>query len=127
MGLPASLVRTESNCSQVWCKTFQVCCYYAALQLPVVVGSQEDHMADHEEEDGVGSEGWEVGGVAGRVWLAGLARVTTISLVGLLAVAAIPLLRGNHRQAGLQLLVSLAAGTLLGNVHTSTIISVPHQ
>ena len=37
-----------------------------------------------------------------------------ISLVGLVAVAAIPLLKGPHQDSLLQLLVSLAIGTLVG-------------
>ena len=36
------------------------------------------------------------------VWLASVGSIVVISLVGLLAVAALPLLRGKHRKAALQ-------------------------
>lgn len=49
------------------------------------------------------------------VWLAGMGSVGLISLVGLLAVGVLPLLAGPHQEAVLQLLVSLAVGTLVGD------------
>ena len=38
------------------------------------------------------------------MWLASVGSIVVISLVGLLAVAALPLLRGKHRKAALQVL-----------------------
>ena len=38
------------------------------------------------------------------MWLASVGSIVVISLVGLLAVAALPLLRGRHRKAALQVL-----------------------
>merc|ERR1719264_2494836 len=64
-----------------------------------------------------------LGGIHSSVWLASVGSIVVISLVGLLAVAALPLLRGKHRKAALQLLVSLAVGTLVGD---SLIHLIPH-
>ena len=40
------------------------------------------------------------------VWLASLGSILVISLVGLFAVAALPLLRGRHRKTALQVKLS---------------------
>ena len=39
------------------------------------------------------------------MWLASIGSIVVISLVGLLAVAALPLLRGRHRKAALQVML----------------------
>ena len=49
------------------------------------------------------------------IWLAGLGSTVVVSLVGLLAVGAVPLLQGPHQDTLLQFLVSLAVGTLVGD------------
>ena len=49
------------------------------------------------------------------VWLTSLGSICVISVLGLVAVAAIPLLQGPHQDTLLQLLVSLAIGTLVGD------------
>ena len=80
-----------------------------------------------ENEGGAGRGGHREGGagqgVGTSAWLAGLASVTVISVSGLAAVAVIPLLRGPRQAATLQALVSLAAGTLVGD---SLIHLLPH-
>ena len=49
------------------------------------------------------------------MWLASIGSIVVISLVGLLAVAALPLLRGRHRKAALQvmLLVVVVCGAIV--------------
>ena len=47
------------------------------------------------------------------MWLASVGSIVVISLVGLLAVAALPLLRGKHRKAALQVLEMVAVMLVL--------------
>ena len=47
------------------------------------------------------------------MWLASVGSIVVISLVGLLAVAALPLLRGKHRKAALQVGDMVVAVTMV--------------
>ena len=71
-----------------------------------------DHGQSHNHEDETLSN---TQSLPTSVWLASIASIIVISLVGLGAVAAIPLLQGPHQDSLLQLLVSLAIGTLVGD------------
>lgn len=81
-----------------------------------------DHNTDIHDHDHIDSDSDEaysfeerIAAIPVRIWLAGLGSVGVISLVGLLAVGAIPLLKGPHQETVLQVLVSLAVGTLVGD------------
>jgi len=73
---------------------------------------EDDHGHDHAESSSFEER---IAAISGTVWLASLSSVGVISLVGLLAVGAIPLLKGPHQETVLQVLVSLAVGTLVGD------------
>jgi len=79
----------------------------------------DNHVHEHSEsfQDEASSRSFEerIAAIPVEVWLAGLGSVGVISLVGLLAVGAIPLLKGPHQETVLQVLVSLAVGTLVGD------------
>ena len=75
-------------------------------------GSQENHGVSHNH--GVETQSIKKS-LTTSVWLTSFASICVISLVGLASVAAIPLLKGPHQDSLLQLLVSLAIGTLVGD------------
>ena len=58
------------------------------------------------------------------MWLASVGSIVVISLVGLLAVAALPLLRGRHRKAALQVL-HLVVVVIMPMVFTVMLMLVP--
>ena len=75
--------------------------------------NDNNHGHSHEHEDQTPSKSTK--SLSTSVWLTSLGSICVISLVGLVAVAAIPLLKGPHQDSLLQLLVSLAIGTLVGD------------
>ena len=77
----------------------------------------DSHDHDHRDSDSDEAYSFEerIAAIPVTIWLAGLGSVGVISLVGLLAVGAIPLLKGPHQETVLQVLVSLAVGTLVGD------------
>ena len=77
--------------------------------------TENHHHGHYEPFDEENSLEEDILSIPAVVWLAGLGSVGVISLVGLLAVGAIPLLTGPHQDSVLQLLVSLAVGTLVGD------------
>jgi len=80
---------------------------------------QATDIHDHEHTNSDSDEAYSfeerIAAIPVTIWLAGLGSVGVISLVGLLAVGAIPLLKGPHQETVLQVLVSLAVGTLVGD------------
>lgn len=80
---------------------------------------QATDIHDHEHTNSASGEAYSfeerIAAIPVTIWLAGLGSVGVISLVGLLAVGAIPLLKGPHQETVLQVLVSLAVGTLVGD------------
>ena len=79
---------------------------------------QHDDLEEEAEEAvaaAVGQLGARLGSIPHTTWLAGFSSIAVISLVGLLTVGIIPMLRGPHQDSALQLLVSLAVGTLVGD------------
>ena len=79
--------------------------------------TKDIHDHDHTDSDSDEAYSFEerIAAIPVTIWLAGLGSVGVISLVGLLAVGAIPLLKGPHQETVLQVLVSLAVGTLVGD------------
>ena len=78
--------------------------------------TEDNHGHDHDSDHADPSSFEErIAAISGTVWLASLCSVGVISLVGLLSVGAIPLLKGPHQETVLQVLVSLAVGTLVGD------------
>ena len=80
------------------------------------------HQHDEDEEDisviiDIKSLGFKfsLGMISSTTWLASFSSILVISVVGLLTVGVIPLLKGPHQETALQLLVSLAVGTLVGD------------
>lgn len=73
------------------------------------------HSHDESDEAFLSSFEDRISAIPSSIWLASLGSIGVISLVGLLSVGAIPLLKGSHQDTVLQLLVSLAVGTLVGD------------
>ena len=76
----------------------------------------DDHRDQHSLQGAAAvGGGARLGSIPGTTWLAAFSSIAVISLVGLLTVAIIPMLAGPHQDSALQLLVSLAVGTLVGD------------
>ena len=75
-----------------------------------------DHGHRHEEKENTLSlKLGSLSNLSSTTWLASFSSIAVISIVGLLTVGIIPLLKGPHQESALQLLVSLAVGTLVGD------------
>ena len=81
----------------------------------MVSHSYQDEDFGHVLEGDEGALAARLGSISTTTWLAAFSSVSVISLVGLLTVGVIPMLAGAHQEAALQLLVSLAVGTLVGD------------
>ena len=81
----------------------------------MVSHSYQDEDFGHALEGDEGALAARLGSISTTTWLAAFSSVSVISLVGLLTVGVIPMLAGAHQEAALQLLVSLAVGTLVGD------------
>ena len=75
--------------------------------------SSQGHHQDHAREENALVA--RLGSIPSTTWLAGFSSIAVISLVGLVTVGVIPMLKGRHQDSALQLLVSLAVGTLVGD------------
>ena len=75
--------------------------------------SSQGHHQDHTREENALVA--RLGSIPSTTWLAGFSSIAVISLVGLVTVGVIPMLKGRHQDSALQLLVSLAVGTLVGD------------
>ena len=74
----------------------------------------EDHGHYHDEDEVHHVES-RLAAIPDSTWLASFCSIGVISVVGLMTVAIIPLLKGPHQDTVLQVLVSLAVGTLVGD------------